>query len=53
VDGTKCPFDPRNKKEKTETWFKALDIAVFVNCVVECIELYGASCSLVRGLNNE
>jgi hypothetical protein len=31
-------------------WFKALDIAVFVNCIVECFELYGASCSIV-GLN--
>jgi hypothetical protein len=37
VEGTKCPFGLKNKKEKTGNWFKALDFAVFENYFVECI----------------
>jgi hypothetical protein len=37
-------------RRKKGTWFKSLDIADFVKCIVECIELYGAKRSIVGGL---
>jgi len=40
---------PKIRRKKQGRGFKDPDIAVLVNCIDECIELCGASCSLVGG----